>query len=60
MTIEECQKLYDKVIGDLKMTIEEESFLELSIENKKISKFLNCYIYVVSDYDLSLSKINKF
>ena len=60
MTIEECQKLYDNVIGDLKMTIEEESFLELSIENKKISKFLNGYIYVVADDDFSLSKINKF
>ncbi|MCR5308219.1 MAG: chromosomal replication initiator protein DnaA [bacterium] len=60
MTIEECQKLYDRVIGDLKKTIEEESFLELSIENKKISKFLNGYIYVVAEDDFSLSKINKF
>ena len=60
MTIEECQKLYDNVIKDLKETIEEENFNELSIENKKISKFLNGYIYVVADDEFSLSKINKF
>lgn len=60
MTIEECQKLYDNVIKDLKNTIEEENFNELSIENKKISKFLNGYIYVVADDEFSLSKINKF
>jgi chromosomal replication initiator protein len=40
--------------------IEEENFNELSIENKKISKFLNGYIYVVADDEFSLSKINKF
>ena len=60
MTIEECQKLYDNVIKDLKATIEEENFNELSIEHKKISKFLNGYIYVVADDEFSLSKINKF
>lgn len=60
MTIEECQKLYDNVIRDLKSTIEEENFNELSIENKNISKFLNGYIYVVADDEFSLSKINKF
>jgi len=60
MTIEECQKLYDNVIKDLKNMIEEENFNELSIENKKISKFLNGYIYVVADDEFSLSKINKF
>ena len=60
MTIDECQRLYDNVIKDLKQTIEEESFEELSVENKKISKFLNGYIYVVADDEFSLSKINKF
>jgi chromosomal replication initiator protein len=60
MTINECQKLYDNVIRDLKKTIEEESFEELSVENKKISKYINGYIYVVADDDFSLSRINKF
>ena len=60
MTIDECQKLYDNVIRDLKKTIEEESFEELSVENKKISKYINGYIYVVADDDFSLSRINKF
>ena len=60
MTIEECQKLYDNVINDLKETIEEDAFEELSIENKKISKFLDGYVYIVADDEFTLSKINKF
>lgn len=60
MTIEECQKLYDNVINDLKETIEEDAFEELSIENKKVSKFLDGYVYIVADDEFTLSKINKF
>jgi chromosomal replication initiator protein len=60
MTIDECQKLYDKVINDLKETIEEDAFEELSIENKKVSKFLDGYVYIVADDEFTLSKINKF
>lgn len=60
MTIDECQKLYDNVINDLKETIEEDAFEELSIENKKVSKFLDGYVYIVADDEFTLSKINKF
>lgn len=60
MTIEECQKLYDNVINDLKETIEEDAFEELSIENKNVSKFLDGYVYIVADDEFTLSKINKF
>ena len=60
MRIEECQALYDKVIADLKNALDQESFVALSLEGKKISKFLNGYIYVVADDEYSLSRINKF
>jgi chromosomal replication initiator protein len=60
MKIEECQALYDKVIVDLKNALDQESFKALSLEGKKISKFLNGYIYVVADDEYTLSRINKF
>ena len=60
MKIEDCQALYDKVINDLKNALDQDSFEALSLEGKKISKFLNGYIYVVADDDYSLSRINKF
>jgi chromosomal replication initiator protein len=60
MKIEDCQALYDKVINDLKNALDTDSFEALSLEGKKISKFLNGYIYVVADDDYSLSRINKF
>lgn len=59
MTIDECQKLYDSVINDLKNLIEEDSFNQLSLETKKVSKYLNGYIYVAVD-DYALFFINKF
>ena len=60
MKIEDCQALYDKVIYDLKNALDQDSFEALSLEGKKISKFLNGYIYVVADDEYSLSRINKF
>lgn len=60
MKIEECQALYDKVINDLKNALDQDSFEALSVEGKKISKFLNGYIYVVADDEYTLSRINKF
>ena len=60
MKIEDCQALYDKVINDLKNALDQDSFEALSLEGKKISKFLNGYIYVVADDEYTLSRINKF
>ena len=60
MKIEDCQSLYDKVINDLKNALDQDSFEALSLEGKKISKFLNGYIYVVADDEYTLSRINKF
>ena len=60
MKIEDCQTLYDKVINDLKNALDQDSYEALSLEGKKISKFLNGYIYVVADDEYTLSRINKF
>lgn len=58
MTIEECQTLFDNVVNDLKHIISEADFNEVALENKKVSKFLNGYIYVaVQSFELFL--INK-
>lgn len=60
MMIEECQSLFESVVKDFKNTLEEENFDELSLEGKKVSKFLNGYIYIVVDDDFTSQKINKF
>ena len=54
------QKIWDKVLAELKNMYEPDTYDELFSRFKKVNSFLNNYIYVIVEEEYIKNRINKF